>query len=141
VRDLRDRALVEDLRPQGTGWQVQLHEKGGKQHAMPCHHALAEALRIYIDAAGIADDKKGYLFRTRPGHNATALTEAPMNQADAWRMMPLPPASLRPSVIIRFGRPASRLICPTAAHWSMHSRWPRTKARGQQSSTTEPRNR
>ena len=66
VRDLRDRALiatltysfarigaavkmkVEDLRPQGAGWRIQLHEKGGKQHAMPCHHALAEALRAYI---------------------------------------------------------------------------------------------
>jgi integrase/recombinase XerD len=66
VRDLRDRALiatltysfarigaalrmkVEDLRAKGAGWQIQLHEKGGKQHAMPCHHALAEALRAYI---------------------------------------------------------------------------------------------
>jgi integrase len=76
VRDLRDRALiatltysfarvtaplrmnVEDLRSKGAGWQIQLHEKGGKQHAMPCHHALAEALRAY-DAAGIAEDRKG----------------------------------------------------------------------------------
>jgi integrase len=81
VRDLRDRALiatltysfarigpalkmkVEDFRPKGAGWQgwqVRLHEKGGKEHAMPCHHALAEALRAYIDAAGIAEDRKGY---------------------------------------------------------------------------------
>ncbi len=30
---------VEDLRPRGAGWTVRLHEKGGKQHAMPCHHA------------------------------------------------------------------------------------------------------
>jgi integrase len=36
---------VEDLRPHGASWQLRLHEKGGKQHAMPCHHALAEALR------------------------------------------------------------------------------------------------
>jgi hypothetical protein len=42
---------------------------------MPCHHALAEALRAYIDAAGIAEDKKGWLFRTSPRHNATVLTE------------------------------------------------------------------
>jgi integrase len=70
VRDLRDRALiatlaysfaritaalrmkVEDLRPQGAGWRVRPHEKGGKQHAMAFHHALAEAPRAYIDAAG-----------------------------------------------------------------------------------------
>ena len=105
VRDLRDRALiatltysfaritaalrmkVEDLRSKGAGWQIQLNEKGGKQHAMPCHHALAETLRAYIDAAGIAEDRKGWLFRTSPRHNATVLTEQPMMQADAWRMI------------------------------------------------------
>jgi site-specific recombinase XerD len=105
VRALRDRALiatltysfariaaalrmkVEDLRPQGAGWQVQLHEKGGKEHIVPCHHALAEALRAYIDAAGIGEDRKGFLFRSSPGHNATVLTEQPMMQADAWRMI------------------------------------------------------
>ena len=105
VRDLRDRALiatltysfaritaalkmkVEDLRPQGAGWRLRLHEKGGKHHVMPCHHALAEALHAYIAAAGIAEDRKGWLFRTSPRHNATVLTEQPMNQADAWRMI------------------------------------------------------
>ena len=105
VRDLRDRALiatltysfaritaalgmtVEDLRPKGAGGQILLLEKGGKQHMMPCHHALAEALRAYIDAAGIAEDRKGWLFRTSPRHNATVLTEQPMAQADAWRMI------------------------------------------------------
>ena len=61
------RMKVEDLRPQSAGWQIQLHEKGGKQHVMPCHHALAEALRAYIDAAGIAEDRKGWLFRTARG--------------------------------------------------------------------------
>src|SRR5271165_4855346 len=105
VRDLRDRALiatltysfaritaaltmkVEDLRPQGAGWRLLLHEKGGKEHEMPCHHALAEALHAYIAAAGIAEDSKGWLFRTSPGHNATVLTEQPMDQSDAWRMI------------------------------------------------------
>jgi integrase len=78
---------VEDLRPKGAGWQLRLHEKGGKHHEMPCHHALAEELRAYIDAAGIAEDRKGYLFRTAPGHNAAVLLEKPMAQADAWRMI------------------------------------------------------
>jgi integrase len=105
VRDLRDRALiatltysfaritaalrmkVEDLRSKGAGWQILLHEKGGKEHTMPCHHALADTLRAYIDAAGIAEDHKGWLFRTSPRHTATLLTEQPMAQADAWRMI------------------------------------------------------
>ena len=78
---------VEDLRSKGAGWQILLHEKGGKEHFMPCHHALAEALRAYIDAAGTAEDRKGWLYRTSPRHNATVLTEQPMAQADAWRMI------------------------------------------------------
>ena len=105
VRDLRDRALiatltysfsrigaalkmkVEDLRPKGAGWTIRLHEKGGKQHSMPCHHALAEALHAYIAAAGIAEDRKGFLFRTSPGHVATVLTDQSLDQAAAWRMI------------------------------------------------------
>jgi site-specific recombinase XerD len=105
LRDLRDRALigtltysfarinaalkmkVEDLRPRGAGWTIRLHEKGGKQHNMPCHHALAEALRVYIDAAGLAEDRKGWLFRTARGHNGSLLSDKPMSQPDAWRMI------------------------------------------------------
>lgn len=48
---------------------------------MPCHHSLAEALRAYIDAARIAEDRKGWLPR-RDG-----APEQPMAQADAWRMI------------------------------------------------------
>jgi site-specific recombinase XerD len=105
VRDLRDRALiatltysfaritaalkmkVEDLRPKGGGWQIRLHEKGGKHHVMPCHHALVEALWAYLDTAGIGEDRKGFLFRTSRGHTGTALSEQPMMQPDAWRMI------------------------------------------------------
>jgi integrase len=54
---------------------------------MPCHHALAEALRAYIAAAGIAEVRKGWLFRTAPRHNADALSELAMNESDAWRMI------------------------------------------------------
>ncbi|HEY1876760.1 MAG TPA: tyrosine-type recombinase/integrase [Rhizomicrobium sp.] len=105
LRDLRDRALiatltysfarvsaalkmkVEDLRPRGAGWMIRLHEKGGKHHTMPCHHALAEALHAYISAAGIAKDRKGFLFRTSRGHNGSMLSNQPMAQPDAWRMI------------------------------------------------------
>jgi site-specific recombinase XerD len=105
VRDLRDRALmatltygfarigaalkmrVEDLQAKGSGWLIRLHEKGGKQHMMPCHHALAEALHAYITAAGIAEDRKGFLFRTSRGHGGAVLSDQPMTQVDAWRMV------------------------------------------------------
>jgi integrase len=54
---------------------------------VPCHHALAEALRAYIDAAGLAEDRKGWLFRTSRGHAGTMLSDKPMVQPDAWRMI------------------------------------------------------
>ena len=78
---------VEDLRPKGAGWEIRLHEKGGKHHVMPCYHALAEALRAYIEAAGFAEDRNGGLFRTSRGHKGTELSEQPMAQPDAWRMI------------------------------------------------------
>jgi site-specific recombinase XerD len=105
LRDLRDRALiatltfsfarinaalsmkVEDLRPRGAGWTIRLHEKGGKHHGMPCHHTLAEILHAYINTAGIAEDRKGWLFRTSRGHKGDALSSQPMTQPDAWRMI------------------------------------------------------
>ena len=105
LRDLRDRALiatltysfarinaalkmkVDDLRPKGPGWEIRLHEKGSKHHAMPCHHSLAEALHAYINAAGIAEDRKGPLFRTSRGHNGDLLSDQAMTQPDAWRMV------------------------------------------------------
>ena len=70
---------------------------------MPCHHALAEALHGYIGAAGIAENRKGWLFRTSPRRNATVLTEQPMTQADAWRM-------------IRRRAAAAGIMAPIGAH-------------------------
>jgi len=78
---------VEDYYTQGRRGWVRLHEKGGKHHTMPCHHALAETLHAYIAAAGIAEQSKSWLFRTSKGWNAAVLSEEPMNQADAWRMV------------------------------------------------------
>jgi hypothetical protein len=54
---------VEDLPTRGAGWAIRLREKGGK---VPCHHALAEALRAYINAARVAEEPQGWLFRTPP---------------------------------------------------------------------------
>ena len=48
---------------------------------------LAEALHAYIAAAGIGEDKKGWLFRTSRGHQGITLGEKPMTQTDAWRMV------------------------------------------------------
>jgi integrase len=44
-------------------------------------------LHAYVATAGIADDRKAWLFRTSPRHNATVLTEQSMNQSAAWFMV------------------------------------------------------
>ena len=41
---------------------------------MPCHHALTGALHAYLEAAGIRDDRKGFLFRTSRGRRGDTLS-------------------------------------------------------------------
>ena len=82
VVGLRDRALIglivysfarigaalgmalEDMFAQNRRLWAGLREKGGKRHAMPCHHNLEECLVAYLDGAGLRGDPKGPLFRT-----------------------------------------------------------------------------
>src|SRR5450631_3958083 len=77
---------VEDYYTQGRRGWVRLHEKGGKRHEMPCNHHLEAYLDAYINAAGIADDFKGYLFRTAKGKSGT-LTANPLAQSNVYRMI------------------------------------------------------
>ena len=77
---------VEDVYTEARRTWVRLHEKGGKRHEMPCHHKLETFLEEYIAAAGIADDTKGWLFRTTEGQSGY-LTDRPMSQADVYRMI------------------------------------------------------
>jgi integrase/recombinase XerC len=53
---------VEDVFVQNRRLWVRLREKGGKAHAMPCHHNLEEYLAAYLDGAGLRDDPKRALF-------------------------------------------------------------------------------
>jgi len=77
---------VEDVYTQNRRLWVRLHEKGGKRHAMPCHHNLDEYLAAYLDGAGLRDDPKGPLFRTI-GRVTTQLTRTPLPQANAYAMI------------------------------------------------------
>lgn len=77
---------VEDLYVQQRRLWVRLHEKGGKRHEMPCHHNLESYLHAYIEAAGLADDPKGPLFRTI-GRGTQVLTRTPLPQANAYQMI------------------------------------------------------
>jgi site-specific recombinase XerD len=77
---------VEDVYSQNRRLWVRLHEKGGKQHAMPCHHNLEAYLHEYIDGAALANEPKALLFRTYS--RATGqLTGNPLPQANAYAMI------------------------------------------------------
>src|SRR5260370_4108533 len=76
---------VEEYFEHGKRAWLRLHEKCGKCQEVPCHHNLAAYLDAWIDAAGIAADKKGTLFRAiRKGNK---LTENPMAREDVLAMI------------------------------------------------------
>lgn len=99
---LRDRALIglmvytfarvgaaiqmraEDVFVQGRRLWVRLHEKGGKEHEMPCHHNLEAWLEAYLQAAGLQG--KAWLFVSARGRSGV-LSDQPMRQADVFRMI------------------------------------------------------
>ena len=80
------RMRVRDYFVQGRRGWVRLHEKGGKEHVVPCHHNLELYLDSYLAAAGIAEDLDGPLFRTAAGRTGL-LTANPLWQQDAYRMI------------------------------------------------------
>jgi site-specific recombinase XerD len=75
---------VKDYYTQGRRGWVRLHEKGGKEHDVPCHHSLENLLDEYLAAAGIAGDANGPLFRT--AGRKTGQAQA-MWQQDVYRMI------------------------------------------------------
>jgi len=77
---------IEDAFIQNRRLWVRLHEKGGKEHAMPCHHNLEAWLSAYIEGCGLAADPKGPLFRT-VARGTGQLSGRPMVQADAHAMI------------------------------------------------------
>src|SRR4030095_15848746 len=76
----------EDVYVQGKRLWVRLHEKGGKEHTLPCHHELEDMMEAYRDAIGIAHEKGTPLLRSaivRTGR----LTNTRMHRVDAYRMI------------------------------------------------------
>jgi len=77
---------VEDVFTQNRRFWVRLQEKGGKAHAMPCHHSLEAYLIAYLEQTGIMEDDHGPLFRTI-GRGTGRLTTTPLPQANAYAMI------------------------------------------------------
>jgi integrase/recombinase XerD len=76
---------VEDYYTEGRRAWFRLHEKGGKRHEVPAHHNAESYLDAYLAAAGIAADRKGWLFRSIDRERV--LSSRPMHRNDAWRMI------------------------------------------------------
>jgi len=76
---------VGDVYPQNRRLWVRLHEKGGKLHAMPCHHNLESYLHEYLAGAGLASHPKALLFQSCS--RAGQLTGNPLPQANAYAMI------------------------------------------------------
>jgi site-specific recombinase XerD len=77
---------VEDVYTQNRRLWVRLHEKGGKHHALPCHHSLEEIMEAYIAGAGLTGNPKGPLFRTI-GRGTGQLTGTSLPQQNAHAMI------------------------------------------------------
>ncbi len=104
---------------------------------MACHHALADALSAYAEAAGITRDRKGLLFRTSLSWRGDVLSELPIRQTDAWRMIRCRAVRREPPHRSVATRSVQQGLPPTssmAGHWSMPRPCRHTKAREQRSS-------
>jgi site-specific recombinase XerD len=77
---------VEDYYPQKKRRWLRLREKNGKVNQMPCHHKLEAYLDAYIAAAGIREDKKGWLFRAAIVRTGK-LSNGPVSRTDVWYMV------------------------------------------------------
>lgn len=77
---------VEDYWQNGKRWWLRLHEKGGKHHEVPAHHNVEAYVDVYLQAAGIADDRKTPLFRSAAGRTGR-LTPSRMSRRDVWHMI------------------------------------------------------
>jgi site-specific recombinase XerD len=77
---------VSDVFWQGRRLWVRLHEKGGKDVALPCHHNLETYLEEYLANTGIGSDTSGPLFRTI-GRGTGKLSRSSLPQSNAWSMI------------------------------------------------------
>lgn len=80
------RMRVKDFHTQGHRAWFTLHEKGGKCRQVPAHHKAADAVQAYLEAADIAGDREGRLFRSTGGRGR-GLGERALATVDVFRMI------------------------------------------------------
>ena len=78
---------VADYYTQGPRSFFRLHEKGGRYNVVPAHHTAQAYVDAYLEATGIAEDRRGPLFRPCPPGRNDALLNQPMTRVTALRMI------------------------------------------------------
>jgi len=79
---------VKDYAQRGRRSLIRLHEKGGKERDIPCHHLLEEYLDAYLARTGIGEDKEAFLFQSIQGKGEhQKLTERSLLRTDAYAMV------------------------------------------------------
>ncbi|NEI67774.1 tyrosine-type recombinase/integrase [Rhizobium leguminosarum] len=77
---------VRDVYVQNRRLWVRLHEKGGKNVELPCHHSLETYLDEYIEAANLKDAPRAPLFQT-VSKGTASLSGNPLPQQSAYAMI------------------------------------------------------
>lgn len=75
--------LVRDFEDGGEYAALVLHEKGGKERRIACHHKAREYLRAYVAAAGFEPRAKVALFQSAPGRKP-ALSGKAITSGKVW---------------------------------------------------------
>jgi len=116
---------VEDVFVQNRCLSVQLHEKGGKRHEIPCHHNLKEYLTACLDGCELRGQAERPLFRTIERGNKR-LSDTPLPQANAFQMVRRRAVSAEIATAIgsySFRATGITAYLKTAAGWSALRRW------------------
>ena len=78
---------VADYYTQGPRSFFRLHEKDGRYNVVPARHTAQAYVDAYLAAAGIAEDRRGPLFRPCPFGRNDALLDRPMTRVTALQMI------------------------------------------------------
>jgi integrase len=107
---------VEDVYTQNRCLWVRLREKGGKRHAMPCHHNLEEYLTAYLSTVQACAMIPRGRSSAQSGGARNNLTRRVLPQANAYAMIGRRAAAAGIATKLgNFARPGSRPISRTAA--------------------------
>ena len=77
---------VRDFQDEGEDAWLMLHEKGGKERRIPCHHQTRAYLREYIAVAGFEARSREPLFQGAPRRSA-ALDGTALSENAAWKVV------------------------------------------------------